>query len=158
MKIDSKTGVMEFTSELVLQPGMTRSQILSLNVEWEEWTIIDNIPRSFRTIFQLTNKGANSKNILVVYVGTENRPISFWDLGPWNGADGEQNRPEGKYTKKMRIWFKSISGVDIPLKREWGHIDASFDPWNQSAGVICNYRERFESDEEWSRYKKNNKF
>lgn len=158
MKIDPETGIMEFRPDLILYPGMTRTDILSINVDWEDWNVIDDIPRAFRTIIKLPNKGIGPKTILIVYVGLNNRPLAFWDVAPWDIAGGSQNRPEGKSTKRMRTWFKEMCGINLPLKREWGHVDASFDPWNQTAGVVCTYKERFGSDEEWVEYKKNNKY
>lgn len=158
MKIDPQTGVMEFSSKIVLRPGMTRSQLLTIDVEWEEWDVVDNVPFSFRTIFKLPNKGLSPKIILVVFVGIENNPLDFWTLGPWDAPEGTQARPDGKYTKWMRRWFQDMCTVGLPLKREWGHVDASFDPWNQSASIVCNYRERFNSDEEWDKYKKDNNY
>jgi len=158
MKIDPESGVVEFNREIILRPRMTRSDILSINTKWEEWTIVDNIPRAFRTIIELPNKGMSSKTILIVHVGLENRPMAFWDVAPWDITEGAQSRPEGKCTKRMRSWFNEAFKTKLPLKKEWGHIDASYDPWNQSTGVVCNYREGFSSDEEWSEYKKNNNY
>jgi hypothetical protein len=156
MKIDPKSGIIEITSELILCPRMMRRDFLSINIEWEDWDIVDNIPRSFRTIIKLPNKGISPKTVLVVHGGLDDRPITFWDLAPWDLMEGTQSRPNGKHTKRMRNWFKDAFGVGLPLKREWGHVDAYFDPWNQTASVICNYRERFDSDAKWSEYKKNN--
>jgi hypothetical protein len=159
MKIDLQTGVVEFTPDLILRPGMMRNELLALNVNWEEWDIIKKIPFSFRTIFKMPNKGMSPKTILVVYIGVGSEPIQFWGLVPWDRAGGsEQNRPEGKHTKKMRAWFREMSDIGLPIRKEWGHVDASYDPWNQSAGVVCNYRERFGSEEEWKHYKKDNKY
>ena len=156
MKIDSETGIIELTPVLALRRGMTRRELLSINVGWEEWDVVDNIPWSFRTIIKLPNKGISPKTILVVHIGLDNRPLTFWDMAPWDLIEGTQSRPEGKCTKRMRAWFKETFGTDLPLKREWGHINANFDPWNQSTTVTCNYRERFDTDEQWSEYKKNN--
>ena len=158
MKLDPESGIIELTHELVLRPRMTRQDILAMNVEWENWAVIDDVPRAFRTIIKLPNKGISPKTIVIVYVGLDNRPLAFWDIAAWDLAEGTQSRPEGKCTKRMRAWFKETFGVGLPLKRNWGHIDASYDPWNQSAGVICNYRERFSSEEDWTQYKKENKY
>jgi hypothetical protein len=158
MKLDPESGVIEFTSKIVLRPGMTRDDILSIDTNWQEWNVIKNIPRAFRSIINLPNQGISPKTILIVYVGLEERPLAFWDVAPWDMAEGTQNRPEGKYNKRMRAWFETMFCTKLPLKKNWGHIDASFDAWNQSGGIICNYRERFDSDERWERYKKNNNY
>lgn len=158
MRIDPESGVIELTNELVLRPRMTREGIMALNVEWEDWVVFDGIPRAFRTIVKLPNKGISPKTIVIVYVGLENRPLAFWHIAAWDLVEGPQSRPEGKYTKRMRAWFTEMFGVKLPLKRDWGHIDATYDPWNQTAGIVCNYRERFSSDEEWSKYKKENRY
>lgn len=158
MKLNSQTGVIEFASNIILRPGMNRNDLLSINVDWEEWEIVENSVISFRTIFKLPNKGMSPKTILIAYVGEESEPLAFWKIAPWDRLDGTQNRPEGKCTKRIRTWFKDMSGITIPLRKEWGHIDASFDPWNQSATIVCNYRERFGLDEEWSQYKRENKY
>lgn len=158
MKIDPETGVVKFSKELILRPGMTRSDVLSMSVHWEDWNIIDDIHRAFRAIIKLPNKGISSKTILIVYVGLENRPLAFWDVVPWDIADGTQGQREGKVTKRIRSWFEEMANVRLPLKREWGHVDAGFDPWNQTGGIVCNYRERFGTEEEWLRYKRENKY
>lgn len=158
MKIDADSGIIEITPELAIHPGITRSDLFSMDVKWEEWDVVDNIARSFRTIFKLPNKKISPKTLLIVHIGLDDLPVTFWTLAPWDLVDGTQSRPEGKYTKRMRVWFKESFDVKLPLKREWGHIDAYFDPWNQTASVICNYRERFDSDERWRQYKKDNNY
>lgn len=158
MNIDVDSGVIEFTREIVLRRGMTRRDILALDIEWQEWTVIKNVPSAFRAIINLPNKGITSKTILIVRVGEDNRPLTSWDVAPWDLTEGKQSRPEGKSTKRMRSWFKDTFEIGLPLKRDWGHVDASYDPWNQSTGVICNYREAFSSEMEWSEYKINNAY
>jgi len=158
MKIDPDTGIIEFLPELILRPGMNRREILALDVGWEDWNVVDNVPWAFRAIIKLPNKTISPKTILIVYVGLDDRPLAFWDVTPWDLVNGKQNRPEGKCTRRLRAWFKESVNVSLPIKKKWGHVDASFDPWNQTGGVVCNYRERFNSDEEWSEYKKNNKY
>jgi hypothetical protein len=158
MNLDLKSGVIKITPKMILRPEMTRNDILEIDVGWQDWNIIDGTPRAFRSIIELPNKGMSPKTILIVYVGINNQPLAFWDLAPWDITAGTQTRPEGRYTKQMRVWFNEMFGVSLPIKRDWGHIDASFDPWNQTAGILCNYRERFSSDEEWAKYKKENKY
>jgi hypothetical protein len=158
MRFDPTTGSIEFPCGLVLRRGMTRQQILSSNTKWEDWTVIEGVPHAFRALIDLPNKGLSSKTILIAHVGTDTSPLAFWDIAPWDIADGAQNRPEGKYTKRMRLWFQETFGEILPLGGDWGNIDASYDPWNQSTGVICNYRERFATNKDWLEYRCRNKF
>lgn len=158
MRFDPKSGEIELTKEIRLRRGMTRKEVLSLKAQWEEWMVVDGIASGFRTVLNLPNKGISPKTILIVYVGLDPDPITFWDLGPWDLVDGQQSRPEGKYTKRMRTWFFEAFNVKLPAGGDWGHIDASHDPWNSSTAVVCNYRERFDSDGDWQEYRRNNKF
>lgn len=158
MKFDPATGIIELTPGLNIGPGMTRKDLLAMNVKWEDWTEVDGVPRAMRALINLLNKGINPKTILIVHVDIANKPIAFWDIAPWDLTGCTQNRPEGKCTKRMRAWFKAMSGIALPLGRGWGRIDASYDPWNQSSGVVCNYRERFATDEQWFEFRRNNEF
>jgi hypothetical protein len=158
MKFDPHTGSIEFAEGLYLRRGMTRSEVLGTTAKWEDWIVIDDIPRAFRALINLPNKNIGASTILIVYVGIPDRPIAFWDLAPWDLTDGVQNRPEGKYTKRIRIWFEDMFKTKLPVGGDWGHIDASYDPHNQSVGIICNYRERFPTDTDWHDYRKRNKF
>lgn len=158
MKFDTNTGIIEFTPKLILRPGITRKEIKSMNANWEDWSIIDGAPRALRCLINMPNKGISKKTVLIVHAGIDDRPLAFWDVAPWDLADGSQNRPEGKYTKRMRAWFKEMFNTNLPAGGEWGHIDSSYDPWNQSTGIICNYRERFNTEKEWLEYRSNNNF
>lgn len=155
---DKNTGSINLTPELSIDRGMTRQDILEKAVNWESWNVIDGVASAYRTIIKLPHKNISSKTIVIVHVGTSNSPIAFWDIAPWDLASGVQSRPEGKYTKLTRKWFFDVFHVNLPFGSEWGYIDASYDHWNQSAGVVCNYREGFETHKEWSEFRRENKF
>lgn len=158
MKFDQNIDTIVLSPQLCLSPGMTRKEILAMSDNWEEWVVNDGVPVAFRTVMSLPQNGKYTKIVLIVYVGTEERPIAFWNLGVWDLMDGKQNRPNRKYTKRMRNWFNETFGVKLPLGREWGHIDASYDGWNQSTTIVCNYRERFGTEQEWQNFRKLNRF
>lgn len=158
MKFDTKTGTIELADELSLHRGMTRKEILKTSATWEDWIVVEGVPHSIRTIIKLPNKKISAKTILIVHVSPNEYPLAMWDIAPWDLAQGVQNRPEGKCTKRMRKWFLEMFDVQLPCGGDWGHVDASYDPWNQSTGVICNYRDGFESEDEWDKYRKENQF
>ena len=119
---------------------MTRAEILALDLKWEEWIVVDDVPYAFRALINLPNKGISKKSVLIVRVGLGVHPITSWNLAPWDLIDGKQSRPEGKHTKRMRAWFFELFGVQLPFQGPWGQIDSSYDPHNQSTTVVCNYR------------------
>lgn len=158
MKFESNTAAIDLLPGLSLHRGMKRSEVLATSAEWENWNTIDGVSTALRTIINLPNKNMSSKTILIVYVRPEGLPIAFWDISPRDLVKGVQNQREGKYTKQMRNWFKTMFDTKIPCGGEWGHLDSSYDPWNQTAGIVCNYRERFTDEKDWNLYKSRNKF
>lgn len=141
MNFDSKTGSIDFDPALFLRPRMLCSEVLALPIKWEEWMIVDGVTHSYRALLKLPNKGMSSKTILIVHVGPGTNPLGLWTLSPWDLIEGKQSRPEGKCTKRLRIWFQEMFGVKLPVKGEWGDLDACYDPWNQTTSVVCNYVE-----------------
>lgn len=155
---DKNTGEICLTPELRIRRGMSRKDILAMAVNWEDWILIDGIPSAYRTIFNLPNRHMSPKTILIVHVGTLDVPLAFWSIVPWDLVDGAQKRREGKNTKISRKWFLEMFNSTLPTGGDWGDIDASYDHWNQTVKVVCNYRERFKTDKEWKEYRRENKF
>jgi len=157
MKFDSSTGCIDILPGLSLGRGMTRKDVMASSADWEEWDFFDNAAIALRSIIRLPNKNVSPRTMLVVYVRPEDQLIAFWNISLGNVSNGPQKRPEGKYKNLMRSWFKDMFDTQLPCSGEWGHIDASYDPWNQYAGVVCNYRERFIDEHDWNVYKSQNK-
>lgn len=153
MKFDQNTGKLDLFPGLCIRRGMTSKDVLATSAKWEDWAVVYGVPQAMRTIINLPNEEISQKTILIVYVSQYNNPITFFDIAPWDLTEGIQNRPEGKYTKRMRNWFKTMFKVSLPCCGDWGHIDASYDHCNQSTGIICNFRERFLDDDDWNLYK-----
>lgn len=53
--------------------------------------------------------------------------------------DGFQPKPEGKYTKRIRQWFKNKFNISLPQEHSWGRIDAFYDPHNLTTSIVCTY-------------------
>lgn len=158
MHFYKNSGSIEFATGLVLHRNMSRLDILNMATQWEDWIVVHGVPSAYRTIMKLPNRGSSSKTILIVYFGILDGPLAFWMLAPWDLSDGAQKQPEGKYNKRMRKWFFENFHAVLPCGDDWGQVDATYDPWNQSTSIACNYRERFSTEDEWRKYRNENKF
>lgn len=158
MDFDKTTGTINLTAQLQISPATTRAQLLQSHSDWEEWTVVNNVAMSFRTILTLPESRRCKKVVLIVNVGGDDMPIAFWSLGAWDLIEGPQSRPEGKYTKRMRQWFEDSFNVRLPASGPWGLVEASYDHWNQTSMIVCNYRQRFKTEAEWNEFKSLNKF
>lgn len=47
-------------------------------------------------------------------------------FAPENLISGEQNKPEGKVTKRLRNWFFEVTNRSLPSYGSWGHMDAAY--------------------------------
>ena len=143
---------------------MTRADLLSMGVPCEDWIKTkDGVTVAYRLILKCKACAELGKIYLIVFFQEKGHDdcggfLDFWDLAPEKIMDGYQSKPNGKYTEQMRNWFSQQCGVKLPIKKEWGHLDASYDPWNQTSAINCNYKERFDSEQEWAEYKKWNRF
>ncbi len=158
MKLDPETGRLEIFPSLHLHRFMTRTQLFSMESGWEEWSTRQDQVTRYRKILDIPELKALRKTILIVTFALDDGFIHTWDFSSWELTDGYQNRPEGKRTKDMRKWFKEAFDVDLPIGGNWGNVDATYDPHNQSTGIVCNYRELFTSEEDWKNYRQRNKF
>lgn len=158
MKFDPQTGNIEFANGLYLYRGMTRKDVMNMKANWEDWNVVNGIPHALRALIKLPNKGISATTILIVRVGFLEHPIGSWVLAPWDLIEGVQNRPEGKYTKRMRAWFEEMFDSKLPVGGDWGIVDATYDPHNQTATILCDYRESFTSDAQWLDYRKRRRF
>lgn len=139
MNIDPKNGTLTINEQIKLFKGMNKLELLISSGIFEIWTEHQNIPASYRSIFK--NPGNKTEEIiLIVYIDLTTDSIQGWDLGPTKGANGFQKQPEGKYTKNMRNWFFKNFSENLPLSGNWGFVDASHDPHNQTTSIICNYQ------------------
>lgn len=142
MIFDLETGVLNFNKRVMLGPRITKKDLLhNTNVRWEGWPEKkDNKTVSYRTIL----KGDYDFGDIYIIIDflVPNDPDSIlrsWRFAPEKLLMGKQNKPEGKITRALREWFKTNSGIVLPVSRGWGHVDAAYDPHNLTGTIVCNY-------------------
>lgn len=156
MKFNINTGELTIPPLLHLYRGMKRKDMLSQELSWEVWMEIQCQPTSYRALLPMPDRRSGKKIIIVVFFDLNDGPLTEWDMQPLDGQlDGPQKRPEGRYTKLARAWFREIFGIDLPKGGDWGDIDAAHDVRNQTTSIICNYREGFSTEEKWQEYRRN---
>jgi hypothetical protein len=159
MNFDRDTGQIDLLPGLRLHRGMTQLEVLATTAEWEDWHEIDGIPTAFRTIIRLPNKDISARTILIVYFNLEDKVMTRWEILPRDLADGSQYHRAGKYLKRLERWFREMFGTKVPCGGDWGYLHTSpYDFRNDSAAILCIYREAFINDENWNLYKRNKKF
>jgi hypothetical protein len=156
MNFDVTTGALQVAPTIELRRGMTRSELLSLSLPWEVWISYMDTPTVYRAIFPSVVGGGREVLVLSADISLTSEILTGWCTKPFGKMRGPQARPEGKYTKEARAWFKKATGVALPQHGEWGAIDAAHDPHNLTTEIICSYPERFKTDREWKEFLRNN--
>lgn len=156
MRFDARTGSIELLPGTPLTRGISRRDLLALQLPWESWMTLHEAGQviSYRAIFSVRHQSNTSRLILVVDLRPDNGVVRQWRVLPYDLERLYQARPEGKLTKKVRRWFFEQTGVQLPQGGDWGDTDVLYDPHNLNAYVMCNYRENFNTEEEWMRYRK----
>ncbi|HDC4667019.1 TPA: hypothetical protein O8U43_004486 [Enterobacter cloacae] len=155
MYVDNITGEICFHKNLALTPFITKKEIMESNcLNWEPWPDKGDKTVSYRTIFDIKGNKQGDIYLIVNFVQCNdiNAIIGSWSFAPAKLIDGEQKKPEGKVTKRLRDWFKEKTNINLPIYGSWGHIDASYDYWNCSGTIFCNYRSSFRDDKSWKAY------
>jgi len=155
MNVDNITGAFFFNRMLALTPFATKKEIMendSLN--WEAWPDKGDDTVSYRTIFNTKGNLQGDIYLIIHFIQPDDMSavISGWSFAPYKLIAGEQKKPEGKVTKKLREWFKEQTNTNLPVYGAWGHIDAAYDHWNCSGAICCNYRSGFKDEKSWKEY------
>lgn len=138
MNLNTENGTLKISNSITLFNKMRRNDLISKNQHWNEWIKHEEEIMAYK--ITLKENGIDRSNIIIIcYFEKDNGLIKFWDLGPENCMNGFQSKPEGKYTKKMRLWFLNKFKISLPQKYSWGEIDAFYDPHNLTTSIICSY-------------------
>lgn len=155
MNIDNITGTLAFDNKLVLSPFITKKEVMEIDyLTWEAWPSKGDETVSYRTIFNM-KKNSQGDVYLIINFSRPNdmdATISSWRFAPEKLLMGEQKKPEGKITKRLREWFREKINNNLPIYGEWGHIDAAYDPHNRTGTIFCNYRSSFKDEKSWRDY------
>lgn len=138
MRLDISTGELEIIPTVQIYPGMPRQVFEQQAItEPDVWIMRGGQPVAYRLKVPITNGKKRQELILITYFSLQdNCPLIRWELKPADNFDGAQKRPEGKFTKLAREWFKKNFKVDLPIVRPWGDIDAAYDPHNLETVII----------------------
>ncbi|WP_395306468.1 hypothetical protein [Enterobacter sichuanensis] len=142
MNFDAENGVLKFNKRVLLGPRVTKTELFNnTNVRWEGWPEKkDNKTVSYRTILKGDHEFGDIYLIIDFLVPNDpNSIIRSWRFASEKLLMGKQNRPEGKVTRCLREWFKTKSTIVLPVSREWGHVDAAYDPHNLTGTILCHY-------------------
>ncbi|SFU16635.1 hypothetical protein SAMN05192562_107175 [Kosakonia arachidis] len=159
MKIDSRTGLLQFNGELSLASFMTKKELMGIDgLLWEPWPDKKAQTVSYRTIFNIKGNKQGDIYLIVSFVRPDDSEatIASWRFAPEKLLMGEQRKPEGKITQNLREWFREKTNQSLPVSGEWGHIDSAYDPHNKTGTIFCHYRANFKSDREWMDYCRRN--
>ncbi|WP_162286980.1 hypothetical protein [Pantoea stewartii] len=155
MKINKEDGSLDFENGLIISSTSTKKNLFAMGgLFWEGWPDNGDDTVNYRAFFNTKNNRQGDIYLIVFlsHNGDENATVVSWCFAPDNLLMGEQNKPEGKVTRKLREWFKVQSGCNLPVYGAWGHIDAAYDPHNRTGMITCNYRSGFEDANSWSNY------
>ncbi|WP_340608145.1 hypothetical protein [Xenorhabdus bharatensis] len=146
-------------NNISLTDKSTKRNIINSTYNWEEW--IKNFNNETVSYRLLLDKPKNKYGRLFLIVTftvpiNEKSLLCSWHLAPEKLINGKQNNPKGKVTNNLKKWFYEETGTKLPIRRENMHIDASYDPWNYSGVIVCNYRSNFENEKAWKDYCKRN--
>lgn len=136
MLLNISSGELQIDNSIRLYPGMTRRDLLSQSPTWKIWTTAGTEPSSYRLVLNETPEVGGKRLIVIVFFAPNDGPMLEWNLKPMGEFNGPQNKPEGKYTKAARAWFQSVCGVELPVNRDWGSIDAAYDMHNLTTLII----------------------
>lgn len=140
MKLNIENGTLRIGGSIIAFKKMRRIDLISQNQKWEEWIKHEDEVMAYK--IKIKDKELRKNNLIIICYFFENDGvIKFWDFGPENCMNGFQSKPEGKYTKKMRLWFLNKFNMALPQKLAWGEIDAFYDPHNLTTSVICTYNQ-----------------
>ena len=114
MEFDENTGDLKVISSITISKYMTRTGLIKTSDDWEIWMTRDNKASAYRLIIK--PEKFNDEIILIIFMKKNDGPISRWNFSPSNGMDGPQTKPEGKYTKLMRVWFANNFSKKIANK------------------------------------------
>lgn len=161
MDVNKEDGRLSFGHGLVLSSTSTRQELFSIDdIFWEPWPDNGVNTVAYRAVFNIS-KNRQGDIYLVVFFSCPsdmNDTVKSWSFAPDKLLMGEQNKPDGKVTRKLRDWFKEQTSIDLPAYGAWGHIDAAYDPHNRTGTIVCNYRSGFKDEKAWKDYIKWNKF
>jgi len=151
MKFYADDGTLEIWDDLILRRGMIVPDFLaSSRLEWEGGGRNSD---SAQSTFDLFPNGVNKKVFLYVRYSVKTGIIWQWAIGsrdvnstlvPWE----EGQRKPRRIVKLNRDWFNKTFSARIPVKAQWGRIDAHYDKRNNGAWVECEYKEYLDID--WS--------
>lgn len=138
MNLNTENGTLKITNSIILFNKMKRYDLISRNQNWKEWIKHEEEIMAYKITLKKSEIDINDI-IIICYFEKNDGFIKFWDFGPENCMNGFQSKPEGKYTKKMRLWFLNKFKISLPQKHSWGEIDAFYDPHNLTTSIICMY-------------------
>ena len=155
MNVDNITGAFFFNRMLALTPFITKKEIMENDtLNWEAWPDKGDNTVSYRAIFNTKGNIQGDIYLIIHFIQSDDMSaiISGWSFAPYKLIAGEQKKPEGKVTKRLREWFKEQTNTNLPIYGAWGHIDATYDHWNCSGAICCNYRSGFKDEKSWKEY------
>ncbi|QZY90996.1 hypothetical protein K7H94_03400 [Pantoea dispersa] len=159
LQISCKADVIIFDENIKISLFQKKKEIITNLHPWEDWLRNDDGEVvSYR--LKLGNKHDGFVYLIVTFKPpvNENALVATWFIAPEGLIEGQQKKASGKVTKRLRDWFFKKTQVLLPTGGEWGHIDASYDPWNSVGMIVCNYKTAFEDQEKWREYRRSNLF
>jgi hypothetical protein len=152
MKIERESGTLSLRDDLMVSALTTQQDLVAKSkFKWEAWPDRGDLTSSYRLILDVKGNKEGKVYFIVHFERTSQAElvVTSWMLAPENLITGEQHKPRGKVTKKLRQWFFEMTNVHLPIVGEWGHVDSSYDPHNMAGLIVCNYRSGFKSKKEW---------
>jgi hypothetical protein len=140
MKFDPETGTLEVADLVLSRHANVPNLVEKSRLKWEDWSY--GKMGGFRAIFDM--QYANGKKVEVIFIinfRKENGEIFRWKIGPSNLISNETWGTKKRLIKANREWFEKETGVKLPVRKNWGEVDAFFDPHNLTAIATCLYRE-----------------
>ncbi|HFK4647245.1 TPA: hypothetical protein ACG0MY_000174 [Serratia marcescens] len=138
-----KDGTLQLNEDLTLSPTMSKKEILSQKVIWEEWyPRVNGIAFNYKAVVNIKNTHSYEGVTVIINFNGESLEKSLlksWLFAPSNKFSGLQKKPDGPTTKSLRKWFESKTDITLPAIGDWGEIDAAYDPHNQTAEIVCQY-------------------
>lgn len=150
MKIFSKDDELIISDDLVLSSKKSQKDTIKKNLNWEPWLKNpDGDVVSFRLVLNAKEEKYGNLFLIVTFNSpiTDESLLCSWFMAPEKLINGKQSKKDGAITKNLRKWFYEKTFVELPAEGEWGHIDASYDPWNSAGLIVCNYKPSFKNND-----------